>query len=141
MIANSVRDYRLALLWADRQADLDATTVFAAGYSMGAQMALLLAAMEPRVSSVLAMVPPYVDRERSPVAPRNHVAGIETASVALLVARNDPYSSMPQSRQVYDQIASPHKSIQFFDSEHVLPPAYLPVAMAFIDRRVGGRQP
>ncbi|MEL7451284.1 MAG: alpha/beta fold hydrolase, partial [Pseudomonadota bacterium] len=135
MIANSVRDYRLALRWADEQPDLDTSAVFATGYSMGAQMTLLLASVEPRISSVLVMVPPYVERERSPVAPRNHVDGIERAAVTFLAARNDPYSSMPQTRQVFDAIASTDKHIQFFDSKHVLPPAFLAAATGFIDRR------
>lgn len=139
MIANSVRDYRLALKWAQSQYDLDTRNVFAIGYSMGAQMTLLLASQERRVNTVLAMVPPYVDRDLSPVAPRNHVAGIEHASVKLLAARNDPYSSIDQTRQMFDAIGSSRKVLRFFDSEHLLPPSFLPEAIAFIDAAIGTR--
>ncbi len=132
MIVDSVRDYRIALRWADAHPELDTDHLFVLGYSMGAQMSLLLASVEPRVRSVLAMVPPYVDRADSPVAPRNHVARIDQARVLMLVARNDPYSSPAQNRQVFDSLATPHKQMRFFASEHVLPEAYLQPALAFI---------
>lgn len=141
MIADSVRDYRLALRWADQQADLDTESVFVVGYSMGAQMSLLLASVEPRVTSVLAMVPPYVESPVSLVAPRQHVGRIESAEVQLMVARNDPYSTVDQNQQVFDAIASPAKYIRFFDSEHVLPEAYLTAALAFIDAQTAGGRP
>jgi dienelactone hydrolase len=141
MIADSVRDYRLALRWADRQADLDTGSVFVLGYSMGAQMSLLLASVEPRVTSVLAMVPPYVESPLSTVAPRQHVGRIESAEVRLLVARNDPYSTVDQNQQLFDAIASPAKDIRFFDSKHVLPEAYLTDALAFIDAQTTGARP
>lgn len=132
MIADSVRDYRLALRWADAHPELDTDHLFVLGYSMGAQMSLLLASVEPRVKSVLAMVPPYVDRALSPVAPRNHVARIRQGRVLILAANNDPHSSPEQNRQVFDALATPHKQIQFFASEHVLPEAYVQSALVFI---------
>jgi dienelactone hydrolase len=141
MIADSVRDHRLALLWAQRQADLESESVFVLGYSMGAQIGLLLASVEPRVTSVLAMVPPYVGRHLSPVAPRHHVGGIGSAHVQLLVARNDPHATAEQYRQVFDAIASPAKEIRFFDSGHVLPEAYLTAAYAFVDAQAAGPKP
>jgi dienelactone hydrolase len=139
MIVDTVRDYRIALHWADTHPELDTDRLFVLGYSMGAQMSLLLASVEPRVRSVLTMVPPYVDRALSPVAPRNHVARIDQARVLMLLARNDPYSSPVQNRQVFEALATPHKQMQFFASEHVLPEAYLQPALAFIADSEGVR--
>ncbi|MCG8433366.1 MAG: alpha/beta fold hydrolase [Gammaproteobacteria bacterium] len=141
LIANTVRDYRLALAWAGKQSNLDASKVLALGYSMGAQMSLLLAAMEPNITAVLAMVPPYVGRAHSPVAPRNHVGRITEASVQLIAGRRDPYSSFEQTQQVFDAIASPAKDLAFLDSEHLLPETYVATALAFIDEKVLGAHP
>ena len=139
MIIGTVRDYRLALRWAATQEDLQSTSVLATGYSMGAQMSLLLAAYEPAVDAVLVMVPPYVGRPHSPVAPRHHVARIAAADVLLLAARQDPYSSVEETQQVFDAIATRRKAVRFFDSKHVLPADYLSAALRFIEQRAADR--
>ena len=132
MIIDSVRDYRLALRWAQGEPHLQAQKILVVGYSMGAQMALLLASADPSVSAVLAMVPPYVSRPASPAAPRNHVIRIDRARVLMMAARNDPYSTPEQNRQVFDTIATTSKQLLWFDSEHVLPLDYLQHALGFI---------
>lgn len=139
VIVDSVRDYRLALKWANRQDNLDTSDVFVLGYSMGAQMSLLLAAAETQVASVLAMVPPYVDRRHSPVAPRNHVGAIVGASVLLIAGQKDPYSSPAQTQQVFEAIRSPIKDLISLRSGHLLPESYVMAALAFIDERAAGR--
>lgn len=141
VIADTVRDYRLAMAWAQEQADLDTSAVLALGYSMGAQMSLLLAATETRISSVLAMVPPYVDQPLSPVAPRNHVGRITQASVLMIAGRDDPYSTLEQSQQVFQAIGSPDKDLVVLDGEHVLPEAYVATALAFIDEQTTENRP
>ncbi len=137
VIADSVRDYRLALRWAEQRPELDTRGVFVVGYSMGAQMSLLLAATEPRVASVLAMVPPYVDRRHSPVAPRNHVGAITGASVLLIAARQDPHSSRAQTEQVFAAVASPAKELRWHDSGHLLPESYVTAALSYVDASSG----
>ncbi|MEO0998794.1 MAG: alpha/beta fold hydrolase, partial [Pseudomonadota bacterium] len=137
VIVDSVRDYRLALKWAERQDDLDTRNVFVVGYSMGAQMSLLLAAAESRVTSVLAMVPPYVGRRHSPVAPRNHVGAITDASVMLIAGREDPYSSRAQTEQVFATIPSPDKELALLPGGHLLPESYVNVALSYVDERTG----
>lgn len=132
MIADSVRDYRLALQWAGSQSNLRTDEILVAGYSMGAQMSLLLASVEPHVSTVLTMVPPYVGQPRSPVAPRNHVGRITDARVLMMVARNDPYSTPEQNQQVFDALATSEKQLIWYESGHVLPLDYLEPAIAFV---------
>jgi len=132
MISGTLRDYRRLLQWALRQDDLDGDGWIAFGYSMGAQMSLLLAALEPGAGAVLAMVPPYVDRPYSPSAPRNHVANISRSRVMLIGARRDPYSSIEETQQVFDALGTPDKQLVWFDSEHLLPDSYLQPAIEFL---------
>ena len=139
MIADSVRDYRLALQWAGSQSNLRTDEILVAGYSMGAQMTLLLASVEPRVSTVLTMVPPYVGQPLSPVAPRNHVGRITDARVLMMVARNDPYSTPEQNQQVFDALATSEKRLVWYDSGHVLPLEYLEPALTFLARPEASR--
>ncbi len=138
MIIGTVRDYRLALAWVTAAWDLSDQDVAVMGYSMGAQMSLLLASYEPSVSHVVSMVPPYVDQPDSPVAPRQHAARIDSAQVLLLAAKQDPYASVAQNQQVFDLISSQEKTIHYFDSGHVLPVTYQDVVLQFIDSNMAG---
>ena len=133
MIIGSIRDYRLVMQWLRAQAsfsEVDKTLIV--GYSMGAQMALILASYETNIDQVIAMVPPYVKANISPVAPRLHVHNIKNAQVFILAAKQDPYSSIENTQLTFDHITSQNKSIQWFDSGHLLPSDYYLEVLSFI---------
>jgi len=130
-IIGSVRDYRLILNWARKEFNLE--QVLAMGYSMGAQMSLLLASYEPSINTVVAMVPPYVGSPTSPVAPRIHVKRISDARVLWLAGKSDPHSNRDQTQITFDQISSINKKLVWFDAGHRLPLHYLDTALSFFD--------
>jgi dienelactone hydrolase len=134
MIIGTVRDYRLALEWAKKELKLDQTSILVAGYSMGAQMSLLLSSYEFDINQVMVMVPPFVSELQSPVAPRLHVSRInDNVSLMYLAAKQDPYSSAENTQMVFDKIATKNKSIQWFESGHLLPKDYIISVLNFID--------
>lgn len=130
-IIGSVRDYRSILKWS--QQEFQASTTVALGYSMGAQMSILLASYEPSINTVLAMVPPFVGNPTSPVAPRIHAHRITQANVLWLAGRQDPHSDVSQTKQAFDKLATNDKELVWFDSAHRLPAAYLQTANDFFD--------
>lgn len=130
-IIGSVRDYRIVLGWANNEFKPDDILVM--GYSMGAQMSLLLASYEPSIQTVMAMVPPYVGSPTSPVAPRVHAHRITQAKVLWLAGTKDPHSDQLQTQQTFDQIASLDKTLKWFDAGHRLPPEFLDTASTFIE--------
>lgn len=130
-IVGSVRDYRIVLNWAKNE--FNPNEVLVMGYSMGAQMSLLLASFEPSVNTVVAMVPPYVGSPTSPVAPRIHVKRITDAKVLWLAGSNDPHSDRNQTQTTFDQITSTDKTLTWFDAGHRLPPEFLDIALSFFD--------
>lgn len=130
-IVGSVRDYRIVLNWAKKEFSPDQVLVM--GYSMGAQMSLLLASFEPSVNTAVVMVPPYVGSPTSPVAPRIHVKRITDAKVLWLAGSNDPHSDSSQTQETFDQIVSADKTLTWFDSGHRLPPEFLDTALSFFD--------
>ncbi|MBL4672107.1 MAG: alpha/beta fold hydrolase [Arenicella sp.] len=130
-IIGSVRDYRIVLNWAKTEFSPDQVLVM--GYSMGAQMSLLLASFEPSVGTVVAMVPPFVGSPTSPVAPRVHVQRITDAKVLWLAGRSDPHSDRNQTQETFDQISSIDKTLTWFDAGHRLPPEFLDTALSFFD--------
>lgn len=125
MVTDTVRDYRLLLNWVQQQTPLDATRVQAAGYSMGAQIALLLAGVDPRVKAVAAIVPPHLDDKVAAVSPRNAFAGLGATRVWLLSADQDEYARPDQSAALFEALPGPEKRHLRFASGHALPAAYV----------------
>jgi dienelactone hydrolase len=125
MIIDTVKDYRLLLDWAQTQAQLDTRQVRAVGYSMGAQTALLLGGVDPRVQSVLAIVPPHVDNKVAAVAPINVMDGLRDKQVWLLSANDDDYASVSQNKALFEALPTGRKRHLRFDSGHLLPAHYV----------------
>ena len=71
LIVDTVKDWRVLLDWVAQHPQFDRSDIRAAGYGMGAQMALLLAGTDGRVSAVAAMVPPGLTHRVAVVAPLN----------------------------------------------------------------------
>lgn len=130
-IIGSVRDYRIALNWA--KAELQPQEVLVMGYSMGAQMSLLLASYEPSVDTVLAMVPPYVGSPASPVAPRVHMQRITKANILWMAGTKDPHSDKQQTEETFNAISSTNKTLTWFDAGHRLPNEFVTTANSFFD--------
>lgn len=119
-----MRDYRLLLDWVQTQPQLDSSVVRVAGYSMGAQMALLLGGMDERVGAVLAVVPPHVDDKIAVAAPRNAVSGLAGKKVWLLSADDDAYASQAQNLALFEALPTADKRHLRFAGGHLLPAEY-----------------
>ncbi|MGL6160463.1 alpha/beta fold hydrolase [Microbulbifer sp.] len=127
MVRNTVLDYRVLIDWISRQPNLDGGNLTLAGYSMGAQVALLAAALDPRVDRVIAMVPPHISDKTALVAPKNLAALIKKSSVLLITANDDEYASKEDNLRLYDSVASEGKEHLTFSGGHILPDSYVEV--------------
>ena len=125
LIIDTVRDHRVLLDWLVTQPHLDAKRITAAGYSMGAQGALLLAGLDARVQAVAAMVPPHLGDNVAAVAPINLVAGLSGKRVWLLTGDEDDEASPKQNQALFDAIPSQDKKHLRFESGHLLPTDYV----------------
>lgn len=125
MIIDTVRDHRVLLDFLVTQPHLDAKRIKAAGYSMGAQGALLLAGLDDRVRAVAAIVPPHLGDNVAAVAPINLVAGLQGKRVWLLTGDEDDEASPKQNQALFDAIPSQDKKHLRFESGHLLPGDYV----------------
>lgn len=133
MIVDTVRDYRVLLDWIARQPQLDAGRVRAAGYSMGAQMALLLAAVDGRVHSVAAMVPPHLDGKVAAVAPVTVADRLADVEVWLLTADDDEYASRADNAALVAALPGAAKRHLRFPGGHLLPAAWAERLQPWLD--------
>lgn len=125
MLIDTVRDHRVLLDWLVQQPQLDKHKIKLAGYSMGAQVSLLLAGVDSRIQSVAAIVPPHMNDTTAVVAPLNMMPGLADNQVWLFTADDDEYASIKQNQQLFDALPNADKKLFRFDSGHLLPADYV----------------
>ncbi|WP_127020240.1 alpha/beta hydrolase family protein [Rheinheimera mangrovi] len=125
MLVDTVRDHRVSLDWLVQQPMLDKNNIKLAGYSMGAQISLLLAGVDSRIHSVAAIVPPHMNSTTALVAPLTVMAGLADNQVWLFTADDDEYASIKQNQQLFDALPNADKKLFRFDSGHLLPADYV----------------
>ena len=125
MLIDTVRDHRVLLDWLVTQPQFDVTHIDIAGYSMGAQVSLLLAAVDDRVRRVAAVVPPHVNDRTAIVAPLNMLQGLADNPVLLLTADDDEYASEKENIELYSALPNTSKQHYIFAGGHLLPADYV----------------
>ena len=124
MIIDTVRDYRVLLDWIEQQPQFDQSRTTAAGYSMGAQVALLLGSVDDRIEQILSIVPPYLDNKTAIVALNNFVPDTHAEKVWLVTANDDEYASVEENNALFSLISAPIKKHIQLDGDHILPEGY-----------------
>lgn len=124
MIIDTVKDHRVLLDWIAKQAQFDQNKISVAGYSMGAQISLILASLDERVDKVLSIVPPHSSDTVALVAPLNVINALNVESIWLVTASNDEYASNSENIELFDAIPSQQKQHIVIEGEHVLPEGY-----------------
>ena len=125
MIRDTVLDYRVLINWIRTQKKLDENDLNLVGYSMGAQIALLLGGLDSQINRIIAVAPPFLDDKTAAVAPKNLVSRIKKPSVLLITANDDEYSSREENQFLYQTIASRKKVHLTFSGGHILPANYI----------------
>lgn len=129
MINGTVRDYDVLLSKITKSFGKP-RHILAAGYSMGAQMAVLFAAKHPEVTHLVTMVPPAV-KDAPNVAPIKHASKVN-ARWLLLTANNDQYATKADNEALATAAGGTVKHVKF-DSRHILPRSYLTAVSKWTD--------
>lgn len=125
MLIDTVRDHRVLLDWLVTQPQFDAKRIDVTGYSMGAHVSLLLAAVDNRVNRVAAVVPPHINSYTAIVAPLNMLTGLADNPVLLFSANDDEYASEKENKTLFNALPNADKQHYSFDGGHLLPADYV----------------
>ena len=125
MLIDTVRDHRVLLDWLMTQPQFDAKRIDMTGYSMGAHVSLLLAAVDERIDRVAAVVPPHINSYTAIVAPLNMLPGLADNPVMLLSANDDEYASENENSELFNALPNTDKKHHRFEGGHVLPAHYV----------------
>ena len=133
MIIDTAKDYRILLDWIEANDRLDNKNITVAGYSMGGQLSLLIGSLDPRVSKIISIVPPYLDDKVARVAPKNLISKIgREVDVLLLTSDDDENATVEQNRELYDAIPSGNKKHLVYEGSHILPSSYVDDLMQWL---------
>ncbi|KID34566.1 alpha/beta hydrolase [Pseudoalteromonas maricaloris] len=124
MVIDSVKDHRVLLDWIATQPQFDQNQISVAGYSMGGQISLILAALDKRVDNVLSIVPPYLTNAVARVAIKNFATAVDSPKVWLVSADDDEYTSERENKALFEAIASVQKHHVVIEGGHLLPEGY-----------------
>jgi len=133
MIRKTVLDYRVLIDWLSTQPQLDETRISLAGYSMGAQIVLLLSTLEENIQQVISVAPPYLDNKVAAVAPINFAPHSRAQDLLLITADNDEFATQAENTALFDFIDIESKQHQVFPGGHILPPGYIDTVAEWLE--------
>lgn len=132
MIVKTVIDNRTLLDWVETQDYLNAQDVSVAGYSMGGQASLILAAVDKRIDDVIAIVPPFVNNTVAAVSPYNFAHRIDNGRVLFIYGEKDDVASLEENNMVFDAISTSDKKLLGYNADHILPEHYVDAISAWL---------
>lgn len=149
LIVHTAIDYRRALDYLATRPDLDPEQRAVFGYSMGGVTAVNLLAVEPRLAGgIVCVAPPMLSGEGSAampaamrarlaaVAPENHARALAGKPMLFLMASKDVYYTPAAAETLVNLVPGDAKALKFFESGHMLPPAYIDDVVAWLKARV-----
>ncbi len=134
MSIQSTIDARRALDLLVAHDEVDADRIAVAGYSMGAMIAVRLAALEPDLAAVVAGAIPTTGQPL-PTDPF-HFAPHAKAAVLLQVGRTDWLSSPQDARRLIGLFPGGDHRLKLYDAGHRLPPAFAAEAAEWLIGRL-----
>jgi dienelactone hydrolase len=129
----TIKDYRRALDYVAKRDDIDSKRIGLVGYSMGGMDSFYLMAVEPRIKTFVACVPPLVSGGNGPASPIDYSWGAKGKSLLMLMGRKDELGDAAKVDASYHQyIESPSSKLIWYDRGHGLGPVWIPDALAWV---------
>ena len=115
---------------------LDVNHSVIVGYSLGTVVAFALAAVDTRVTEMIAAVTPIggpPNAKTVTIDPRTFAPTLHIP-VLMLMGTKDEYYTPAEARAFYDQIVEKRKELVFFESGHMLPDVWVSRAVSWLTR-------
>ena len=136
LFAAAVVEHRRAIDVLYERADIDSNRIGVLGYEFGGSVAFALAAVEPRLRTAVACVPPTVHDGLSVRATQNYAPRIQQPFL-LLMAANSPYSSRADAEQLHALLPGADAELKVYTSDDRLPIWYVGDAVSWFAAHLG----
>lgn len=132
----AVVEHRRAVDLLFERADIDSTRIGVLGYGFGGSVAFALAAVEPRVRTTVACVPPTVRDAVSVRAAQNYAPRVRRPFL-LLMAANSPHSTKADADELRALLPGPDAELKVYTSDDRLPIWYVGDAVGWFEMHLG----
>lgn len=136
MISVSVKDIGIIMDFIESKND--SVTFDLIGYSMGGMISILLNSQDHRFNIVVLCVPPLDMQKVSErmgmntdiastleqVSPKNF-ALLQKAPIRMIVGNSDPWYTLTEAKEFFNQIDHKNKTLKIYDSGHFLPAEFI----------------
>ncbi|MBI4811312.1 MAG: alpha/beta fold hydrolase [Ignavibacteriales bacterium] len=119
-IIQTIGDCFRAIDYLSERKEIDVQRIGVLGHSIGGAMAIIYAALDQRVKSIVASVAAFSEPWLYPITPINLAGGVQ-APTLILGGRNDIVISTDTIQRLYSVIGAEVKEIELYSSGHRLP--------------------
>jgi uncharacterized protein len=143
----AVREAHYAVRFLAGHTAIDPTRIGIAGYSLGAYLAIMVAADNPAVRAIVLAAggdlpheTPFESVVRAFVDPRRAVGQLAGRPLLMVNGRNDHHVSPDLASALYEAASDP-KELLWYDGDHWPPPAVIDSTAEWLMQRLNGRRP
>jgi predicted esterase len=148
LMTSTVKDLRIIMDYIENSNLKNDQSFSVIGYSMGANIAIILSVVDERISSVVACVPPInhpakeiesfdwsekVIQGQIDITPIKY-AKLQSSPIILLMGKKDYFYTEKEVTSFFENISTKDKELKYFDSGHILPNDYKIDAIKWITR-------
>jgi predicted esterase len=131
-VVETATDYRRALQYVETRPELDLGRIGTVGQSMGGITSVYLAAVEPRVSIVVAGAAALAEPWLYPLSPINLAPVLRRTQVLLIAASKDSLIPRANVDALTAALPTENRQLRLLESDHRLPKDYVELAVDWI---------
>jgi dienelactone hydrolase len=146
LMTSTVKDIRIIMDYIENSNTQTDHSFSVIGYSMGANIAIILSVSDDRISAVVACVPPInhpakeiesfdwsekVIQGQIDITPMKY-ASLQSSPILLLMGKKDYFYTQEEVTSFFENVSTKDKELIFFDSGHILPNEYKVDAIKWI---------
>ncbi len=146
LMTSTVKDIRIIMDYIENSNTQTDQSFSVIGYSMGANIAIILSVSDDRISAVVACVPPInhpakeiesfdwsekVIQGQIDITPMTY-ARLQSSPIILLMGKKDYFYTQEEVTSFFENVSTKDKELIFFDSGHILPNEYKVDAIKWI---------
>jgi dienelactone hydrolase len=140
LVIQMVKDFRRSVDYLQTRPDIDRTRLAYYGMSWGAKLGAIVAAVEPRLATVVLVAGGFQGVQRPEVSQINYVSRVK-APTLMLDGRYDSFFGLEQAiRPMFRLLGTPaaDKRLILYDTDHIPPRTeYIRETLAWLDRYLG----
>jgi dienelactone hydrolase len=143
----AVREAHFAVRYLAGHPAIDPTRIGIAGYSLGAYLAVMVAADNPAIRAIVLAAggdlppeTPFAAVVRAFVDPRRAVGQLAGRPLLMVNGRNDQHVRPDLASALYEAASDP-KELLWYDGDHWPPPSVIDSTAEWLMQRLNGRRP